>query len=573
MEMVGRSGMIAGRRPPHIGACVDVKAVTFRILSFAVLLITSSAHAEVRLANIFGDRMVVQCDKPVCVWGFAEVGEKVTVQFVGQSKTATADEAGEWSVALDPIAASFEGRELVVEGQANRVALADVLVGEVWLCGGQSNMEWTLRSSRDADVEIDSADYPAVRYIRLPKVARIEPQKDYPVPSPTSTEGNWRLCTTDQVENCTGVGYYFARRLHRRLKVPVGLIDTSWGGTMAQHWCSQETLRPIPEMRPYFDKFETALKTWIDGGREEGAKRRYEADVKQWEKDLAAAKAKGEREPGRPNRNAYTNPAEKGQPGGMFNGMIAPLARMTIRGVLFYQGENNSFTVGWKPFPHTFPAVVADWRKALGDAALPFGIIQIAGWSNRRSMTYDMNHHTNIVREIQLLTWKRTPGTGLIVTYDTNSNGSIHPGRKLPVGERSARWALAEVYDVKQRQSDRPLQWRGPVYKSMAIEDGKATITFEEGTERGLRLDQDDECGFYIAGADQDFHYARARIVGENRVQVWSDDVPEPVAVRYAWSNLPVGRLMNGRELPAYPFRTDTWPLVPHQSTGAYEVK
>jgi len=232
-------------------------------------------------------------------------------------------------------------------------------------------------------------------------------------------------------------------------------------------------------------------------------------------------------------------------------------------------GKSRLATFGHR----TFPAVIADWREAFGDETLPLGIIQIAGWSTRRSMTYDMNHHTNIVREIQLLTWKRTPGTGLIVTYDTNSTRGIHPTRKLPIGERSARWALAEVYGVKKWQSDEPIPWRGPVYESTAIKDGKAVITFEEGTNRGLRLDQDDECGFYIAGADREFHHARARIVSDNKLEVWCEDVPEPVAVRYAWSNLPVGRLMSFRELPAYPFRSDTWPLVPHQSTGAYELK
>jgi len=543
------------------------------MIALALSAAALPARAEVRLPNIFGDHMVLQREKPVGVWGWAEPGEKVTVRFAGQAKPAVADDKGNWSVKLDAIEASADGRELLVEAASGKVALADVLVGEVWLCGGQSNMEWTLRSTRDADVEMPCANYPAVRFIRLPHVARLEPQTDFPVEGPKRPEGNWRLCTTQQVDNCTGVGYYFGRRLHRHLGVPVGLIDTSWGGTMAQHWVSKDTLRKFPEVKPYFDKFEGRLKAWIDGGREEGAKRRYEADLKAWEKQRAEAKAKGEREPRKPNVNAYQNPADKGQPGGMFNGMIAPLAGLAIRGVLFYQGENNSFTVGWKPFPKTFPAVIADWRKAFADEGLPFGIIQIAGWSNRRSMTYDMNHHTNIVREVQFLTWRRAANTGLIVTFDTNSTQGIHPRRKLPVGERAARWALAEVYNVKRWGTDQPLEWRGPVYKAMAVEEGKIIITFEEGTNRGLVLDQDVESGFYVAGKDREFHHARARILkNPDRLQVWSDDVPEPVAVRYGWSNLPMGGLMNSRELPAYPFRTDAWPLVPHQSTGEYVV-
>ncbi len=254
------------------------------------------------------------------------------------------------------------------------------------------------------------------------------------------------------------------------------------------------------------------------------------------------------------------------------NGMVRPIARATIRGALFYQGENNSFAEAWKPFPRTFPAVVADWRAAFEDPRLPVGLIQIAGWSTRRTMTYDMNHHTNVVREVQLRTWRRTPGTGLIVTYDTNSNGSIHPGHKRPVGERTARWALAEVYGVLDPRSGQPLEWRGPVYESSKVVDSRILVSFEDGTRRGLRLERDLENGFYVAGEDQVFHHARARVVQGDQLEVWSDEVPAPVAVRYAWSNLPCGGLMNARELPAYPFRSDRWPLTPHQSTGSYQV-
>ena len=342
---------------------------------------------------------------------------------------------------------------------------------------------------------------------------------------------------------------------------------------MAQHWCSKETLRGFEEVKPYFEKFQTSLSEWIEGGREEGEKKRYDADVKDWEKKRDEARAKGEREPRKPNFNSYTNPGDKGQPGGMFNGMIAPIAKFAVRGILFYQGENNSFGESWKPFPKTFGAVISDWRKELGDKNLPFGIVQIAGWSTRRSMTYDMNHHTNIVREIQFDTWRKTPNTGLIVTFDTNVFDGIHPGRKLPVGERSARWALSEVYDVKQYRSDKPLEWKGPVYESMEIVGGKIVVSFEEGTNRRLVLDQYVDVGFYVAGEDREFHHARARVVKDNKLEVWCDDVAVPAAVRYGWSNLPAGCLMNGRELPAYPFRTDTWPMTPHQSTGSYKVE
>ncbi len=362
----------------------------------------TAVHAEVRLPHIFGDHMILQQDKPVKVWGWADPGERVNVSFDKQNKTAVADKNGDWSVTLDPMKATFGSRELIVSGKKNLAKLTDVLIGEVWLCGGQSNMEWPLRASRDADLEIGSASCRSVRFFRTPQVANITPQNDIPATPAGSSEGHWRKCVAEEVENCTAVGYYFARRLHRR------------------------------------------------------------------------------------------------------------------------------------------------------------------------SMTYDMNHHTNIIRELQFKTWRKTPNTGLIVTFDTNSNGSIHPGRKYPVGQRSARWALSEVYGVKGWRSNEPLQWRGPIYGAMEVKDGRIVITFEEGTRRGLRMDQDDESGFYIAGKDKEFHQARARVVADDKVEVWSDAAPEPVAVRYGWSNLPLGPLMNGRELPAYPFRTDKWPMTPHQSTGSY---
>jgi len=543
------------------------------LLLLSSCLATAPLQAELKLPNIFGDHMVLQQDKPIHIWGWETAGKKVSVTWAGQTRTTTSNQDGNWSVHFDPVKASFAGRKLVVTSGKESLTCADILVGEVWLCGGQSNMEWTLRSTRDADLEIDSANYPAIRFIRLPKVARLEPQQDFPVENPESPVGNWRLATTEQVENCTGVGYYFARRLHRHLKVPIGLIDTSWGGTMAQHWVSRETLAPVPEMKPYLERFAEKLKAWTDGGGEEGARKRLQADLKNWEVKVAEARAKKERLPRKPNANAYQDPANQGQPAGMYNGLITPLAPFTLRGVVFYQGENNSFAESWKPFYQTFPAVISDWRKAFGNPKMPFAIIQIAGWSTRRSMTYDMNHHTNIIREIQFDTWQNTPGTGLIVTFDTNSNGSIHPQRKLPIGERTARWALAEVYQVQDSRSRQPLEWQGPVYESFAIEKDKVTISFQEGTKRGLRLDQDVEIGFYIAGKDRIFHHARARIIKDSQLQVWNDDVPEPVAVRYGWSNLPMGGLMNFRELPAYPFRTDKWPLTPHQSTGSYLAK
>ncbi|MFK7850054.1 MAG: sialate O-acetylesterase [Akkermansiaceae bacterium] len=540
-----------------------------------LLLGTTLLQAELRLPNVFGDGMVLQCDKPIRIWGWAKPGEKVTIALGNQSASATADENGKWNAELKSIAASFDGQQLKVSTGSSTLSYKDILIGEVWLCGGQSNMEWMLRGTRDADLEIDSAHYPAIRFLRIPKVAAGSPQDDFVVPEGNTHEGRWMPCIPEHAGLCSAVGYYFAKRLQQRLQVPIGLIDTSWGGTMAQFWVSEETLRPIPEMKSYFEAHEKAVAEWTDGDKEAGAKKRYEADLVAWEAKAKEAQEKGEKRPGgRPNSKNYIDPSSKAHPAAMYNGVLMPVAPYTIRGALFYQGENNSFGEAWKPFVKTYEAVVSDWRKAFKDETLPIGLLQIAGWSNRRSMSYDMNHHTNVVREVQHRTWEKTKNTGLIVTFDANRDGNIHPNVKAPVGERSARWALSTVYDVKRNGSQEPLEWRGPVYESASFSEGKAMIRFKKDTARGLKFDKDIVLGFYIAGEDKKFHIAKAKIHGskggDGQVEVWSSEVKEPKAVRYAQSNLPIGTLINGRILPAYPFRTDTWPITPHHSTGEY---
>jgi len=549
------------------------KCVT--LIFLAITLTLQAQSNDLSLANTFSDGIVLQREKLINVWGLANPNKSVTLNFGEETKSIKADAKGKWSIKIGPLKASSESRTMTIRSGKSEVKIADIIVGEVWVCGGQSNMAWTLRGSTDADIEISSANFNEIRFLKLPNIASPTKLDDFPIGKPTDWIGKWQKAITPQVQNCSAVAYYFAKRLHRQLQVPVGIIENSWGGTMAQHWCNKDTLRKIPEMAEDIKNFDEKYQEWIDDGKEAGAKQRFSKDLANWEKINAEAKAKGEKEPRKPNANEYKDPGAGRQPAGMYNGSLLPIANTTVRGILFYQGENNSFGTSWKPFYRTFPALISDWRNVFGDANMPFGIIQIAGWSNRRSMEYDMNHHCNVVREIQLDTWLHTSNTGLITTYDTNSNGSIHPSRKLPVGERSARWALSEVYKVNKFGSNEPLEWKGPVFKDAKFESGKAFVTFEEGTDRGLRLDQDVDVGFVLAGKDKKFHHAKARITQSKedkkpQVEIWCDDVKDPVAVRYAFSNLPIGGLMNARELPAYPFRSDDWPMTPHQSTGSY---
>lgn len=526
--------------------------------------------AELRLPAIFGDQMVLQQKQPITIWGWANAGEKIRVEFAGQKVETTAGKDTRWQLQIAELDASFEAQTLVVSGDRDTVQIKDVLVGEVWLCGGQSNMEMTMGGTVNRDLEIASADYDGIRFLRIPHISQGEPREDILIEKVGDCQ--WQRCTTESVAECTGVGYYFARGLHRILKVPVGIVDVSWGGTMAQHWVNEEKLNTVAEMKPYFADYNERLSRWNEFGGEAQAQAAYQAALAKWESDNAEALAKKERVAGRPNAGQYENPARQRHPAGMYNGMIHPIRDFDFRGILFYQGENNSFGESWKPFYATFPLVIEQWRESFGD--LPFGIIQIAGWSSRRTMTYDMNHHTNVIREIQFDTWQATQQTGLIATYDTNSNQGIHPGAKRPVGERSARWALGSVYGVKSFRSNTAISYLGPVYEGYEVQDNKVEIRFVKETCAGLRINKDDDVGFYIAGENGEFHHARARVTrveGVDRLVVWSDEVSQPVAVRYAWSNLPNGRLMNSRELPAFPFRTDDWKMTPHQSEGDYQ--
>jgi sialate O-acetylesterase len=251
-----------------------------RPVSFIITLAVSATWCiaapttELRLPHIFGNGMVLQQGKPVTVWGWAKPGAEVTIEFAGQTKSATATTEAKWTVQLDAMNASFTPGNLVVRTAEQKLTLDNVLIGEVWVCGGQSNMERTLSSSLDADIDLTAADYPAIRFIRLPKVANSEAQYDFPVENANSPTGNWRAATTEQVANCTSVGYYFARRLQWNLKVPVGIIDNSWGGTLAQHWCNKKSLAGIAEMRGDIATFENKCKEWNDGGRE-GFSRAY----------------------------------------------------------------------------------------------------------------------------------------------------------------------------------------------------------------------------------------------------------------------------------------------------------
>ena len=487
-----------------------------------------SVSGDVTLAAPFTDEAVLQCAQPVPVWGRAAPGEKITVHFRGQQLTTAAGADGRWAVTLAPLPVSAGGADLVVTG-ANTVILRDVVVGEVWLASGQSNMEWPLARARDATQEIAAANFPLVRHLRIEHVAADQP-------ADTVRTSGWQLATPETAGRFTAVGYFFARALAEKLGVPVGIIHSSWGGTPIESWMSGPALR-LTKAWPRFERdWQAALKVFpqMQAG--------YPALDAAWRKGEEAARATGQ-----PNPLPWPHPPVGSgtayAPGGLFNAMIAPVKPYALRGALWYQAESN---VG-RPdeYRELLAALIRDWRAQWAQGDFPFYFVQLPNFSDQGRP--DGTSWARM-REAQA-TALALPNTGMAVTIDVGEAGDLHPPNKLPVGERLARLAEAKTYG-------QDVEWSGPVFQSAAREDVGLRVKFTHAT--GLASHAAPPTGFAVAGADQVFHPAIVRIDGESLV-VSAPEVPEPVAVRYAWTNSPAASLFNGAGLPAAPFRSDAW--------------
>ena len=493
-----------------------------RILAAAFLLILGSLgtardlKAELKLHALFSDGMVLQSDFACPVWGTVEPGEEVTVSIGGQKKTAKAGADGKWSVKLDPLKTGGP-HELIVGGR-NTVTVRDVLIGEVWVCSGQSNMEWTVEKSNSPAEEKAAANFPKIRHFLVPRRQEAAPVAD--------VVGSWKTCSPETVGGFTAVGYYFGRELHQKLNVPVGLIHTSWGGTAAEVWTSKRVIDGTAALKPMAENYDKRLK--------------------KYEEDLAAFKAAAEK------AKAEDKPAPKA-PGGkpmmpscLYNGMIANIIPYGIKGAVWYQGESNASRA--KEYQTLFPAMIKNWREDWGQGEFPFGFVQLANYRARKDQPADSDWAE--LREAQTMTLS-LPKTGMAVIIDIGDAKDIHPRNKQDVGRRLALWAQAQVY-----QKD--IVYSGPLYESMKVEDGKIRLAFKHAGG-GLEAKGEKLTGFSIAGEDRTFHWAEAKIDGKS-VVVSSPEVAKPVAVRYAWADNPECNLYNKDGIPASPFRTDDWP-------------
>lgn len=514
------------------------------LLSLALVLgvlIGAPASGDVVPSPLFQDHAVLQRDRPVPIWGQADPGEPVTVTFADQQHRTEADADGRWRVVLAPLPANAVPTTLTIEGH-NRIVLSDILVGEVWLASGQSNMAWRVDLSHDADVVRRTARFPQIREITPARRVATQPAATF--------EGAWRPATPETVGHFSAVAYHFALDLHLALQVPVGIINATWGGTRIEAWMPKESL----ESEPAFDFVHEEWSRIMADYPEQRA--RHERELAAWQQAKAAAEAAGqvyaERAPGEPR-----GPSSPYAPSGLFNGMIAPLVPNALRGVIWYQGESN--TGRSEAYHGLFSTLIRDWRAKFGQGDLPFFWVQLAGFhANDPQGT-----NWAALREAQARTLA-LPATGQAVTIDaaTSDLRDIHPRDKQAVGRRLARLALAQVYGEVE------LATSAPVFASATLvpADTAASpaspaalrLTFTPA-DRRLRQPLHEPTGFEVAGPDRVFHPATARIQSDHTILVSSPAVPEPVAVRYAWRNAPLAGLQDDLGLPVPPFRSDDW--------------
>ena len=498
---------------------------SLRIPALALLLACYPpiARCEVKLPAILSNHMVLQREKPLHLWGWAAPGEKVTVALHDTTRDVASDALGGWSVYLPPEAAGGP-YQLTVTG-TNKIVLDDVLVGDVWFASGQSNMEMPMRGFggatplKNSAEEIAHATQPQIRLLRIPQKAA-----DFPL---RTAEASWTVCTPETVANFSAVAYFFGRELVAREHVPIGLIDSVWGGTVAEVWMSLQAISSDTSLMPLF---ATRAQTMLAQGDMTAIR------AKERRED-AAARAAGQPAPKHP---WHPDPASWA-PAALFNGMVAPVTPYTIKGVIWYQGESNSRLAFAPMYARIFPALIADWRAQWRQGNFPFLYVQISNF------TSDAGENWAIIREAQRRALS-VANTAMVVTADIGEPNNVHPADKQTVGARLALAARSLVYGEN-------VEYSGPLFRQTTPESGSLRIWFDHAG-KGLSAKGGALQSFEIAGEDGHYVSATARVEGQT-VVVSNPNVAEPKYVRYAWANAPVVNLYNSDGLPASPFTSE----------------
>jgi sialate O-acetylesterase len=517
------------------------------------MLLLASAHAEVRMPAIFGDHMVLQQDAQLPVWGWADPGENITVKIGDKRGSTVCGPDGKWRVELPALPSDNQPQALRIEGEDGKLEFSDVLVGDVWVCSGQSNMGIPLRYAHNAGTELPKAADTKLRLFLVPQMCAADPRED--------TRGHWEVCTPETAGGFSAVGYFFGHELRKELKRPIGLIGAYWGGTAAQAWISHAALERPPAFTKYLDQYRKALE--IHKTVTPAMTADYEARVKKWDEGFRAALVQKvapphpSSAPVQPDPTGVPNPAaaRPGVPTTVFNGMIAPLIPYAIKGVIWYQGEGNAYAATAAEYRTLFPRLIEDWRSLWGRGDFPFLFVQLPNF-----IATGAPQDWPLLREAQLRTLS-LPNTGMAVTIDIGHPNDVHPKGKLDVGLRLALAARKVAYGED-------LVFSGPIYDSMKMDGNKIRIRFKN-MGSGLAMGvppwtwdgsvppkPEKLTGFSITGSDQKWVGADAAIDGDE-VVVSSESVPAPLAVRYGWDNNPACNLYNKEGLPASPFRTD----------------
>ncbi|HEY1082043.1 MAG TPA: sialate O-acetylesterase [Prosthecobacter sp.] len=511
-----------------------------RLTALAMLLSAAGAFADVRLPAIISDHMVLQADAGLPVWGWADAGEEVSVTFGSQMVSAKAAADGKWQVKLAEVKADASAKTLTVKGSKNTLTVQDVLVGQVWLGSGQSNMAMTVSGSLHYAEEQKKAALPQIRMFTVERSSKTEPQAD--------CKGSWVVCSPETVGRFSATAYFFGRKIHQVLKQPVGLINSSWGGTALEAWTSMDAQAKLPEYKTISASWEEAKKQPRDAAK---VAEKFTAATEKWKQDVAAAKAAKKTLPRAPQTPVEPR-LHQNHPANLYNGMIAPLIPYAIRGALWYQGEHNSN----KPYADLYSlqlkTLIQDWRTRWG-YEFPFAWVQLPDFKAPQKSPVETQSWP-IIRE-QMLRTLDVPATGMAIALGLGEEKDIHPKNKQGVGLRLSLWALGDVYQQKVAAVS------GPLPKGHEIKGNTISITFSHVAE-GLksRAAKGELKGFAIAGDNRRFVWADARIEGD-KVVVSSPRVAQPVAVRYAWADNPVWSLENSAGLPATPFRTDDWKV------------
>ena len=534
------------------------------------------------LHNLFQSNMVLQRDKPTPIWGWAAPGEKVTVQFAGQSRTTTANQDREWKVTLDAMPANGAPQKLAVKGAKANLTLENILVGDVWILGGQSNMEHPLSRVENGSLEIVSANYPNIRILTVPAQNGPRVKKGFPRLHEWSgwfsrhfRKGDWDVCSPEVVRELSAIGYVFARRIHMASQVPIGVIDASRGGTTVETWTPTGVLEKIdtPEVKALLADWREKIAAWDPEAD-------LENRVKNHHRWVENMKKQGREIP--KDRTVPTDlrpgPAmDHNRPGTCYNSMIAPIAGLSVKGVIFHQGFNNALGAGSEGaamYYHVFGKMITAWRAAFNDPEMPFGIISLctAGSPQSRDDYLEKMYDNGIyIREAQYRTFldfhqSGDKNIGFASSFDKRRSW-YHPQLKIPVGERISRWALATQYGF-----ERDIRWKPPMQTEMKVEEGRIILRMDTQVKA---VDDGPIVGFAIAGEDRRFHPADAEhlVKGKDRnnrpqhdrraIVLSSPHVPKPVHFRYAWGRNPMGNLQSSdqNDLPFATQRSDNWKM------------